>query len=193
MRLRPLLHGRDHEHGGADPTRIVYEDVGDSGGGGGGGVGIDFNKSNTTDAAGADADYLKIEVNGTGDDGAGDAINLTNAGAAGNIVIRQDGGGDLIIEDNVAGTLEVALNAPGPMHLYNNGTGSSTLIEIKNTGDGGIQVHDLGDGGVNITGAFGGVTITMNDSSYLRLVNLPTSNPGGTNRVWNSGGTLKIT
>jgi hypothetical protein len=34
---KPIIHGRDHEHGGADPTHIVYEDVGTSGGGGGSG------------------------------------------------------------------------------------------------------------------------------------------------------------
>lgn len=29
--------------------------------------------------------------------------------------------------------------------------------------------------------------------SVLKLTNIPTSNPGGTGRVWNDGGTLKIT
>jgi hypothetical protein len=33
-----MVHGRDHEHGGADPHRIHYESVGTSGGGGGQGV-----------------------------------------------------------------------------------------------------------------------------------------------------------
>jgi hypothetical protein len=28
---KPIIHGRDHEHGGADPTRIVYESVGTGG------------------------------------------------------------------------------------------------------------------------------------------------------------------
>jgi len=32
---KPILHRRDHEHGGADPVRILWEDVGGSGGGGG--------------------------------------------------------------------------------------------------------------------------------------------------------------
>lgn len=32
---RPVVHGRDHEHGGADPARILYESVGSGGGGGG--------------------------------------------------------------------------------------------------------------------------------------------------------------
>jgi len=32
-RAKPVMHARDHEHGGADPTRIHYEDVGTSGGG----------------------------------------------------------------------------------------------------------------------------------------------------------------
>jgi hypothetical protein len=29
---RPIIHGRDHEHGGADPIRIVWESVGSCGG-----------------------------------------------------------------------------------------------------------------------------------------------------------------
>lgn len=31
---KPKVHARDHEHGGADPTRIHYEDVPGEGGGG---------------------------------------------------------------------------------------------------------------------------------------------------------------
>jgi hypothetical protein len=34
-RPKPTVHGRDHEHGGADVTLIHYEDVGADGGGGG--------------------------------------------------------------------------------------------------------------------------------------------------------------
>jgi hypothetical protein len=30
-RLKPTTHGRDHEHGGADPQRIHYENVGAAG------------------------------------------------------------------------------------------------------------------------------------------------------------------
>lgn len=32
-RNKPRVHARDHEHGGADPSLIHYEDVGDEGGG----------------------------------------------------------------------------------------------------------------------------------------------------------------
>ena len=31
---KPVIHARDHGHGGADPVHIVWEDVGSSGGGG---------------------------------------------------------------------------------------------------------------------------------------------------------------
>jgi hypothetical protein len=34
-RPKPMMHGRDHEHGGADPTLIHWEDVGTDGTGGG--------------------------------------------------------------------------------------------------------------------------------------------------------------
>lgn len=33
-RDKPIVHARDHEHGGADPQRIHYEDVGSGGTGG---------------------------------------------------------------------------------------------------------------------------------------------------------------
>jgi hypothetical protein len=39
MANKPVLHRRDHEHGGADVVRTVWEDVGSSGGGDGGGGG----------------------------------------------------------------------------------------------------------------------------------------------------------
>jgi hypothetical protein len=48
-RPRPRVHARDHEHGGADPTLIHWEDVGDGGDGGG-------------DGGGRTAAELKIEV-----------------------------------------------------------------------------------------------------------------------------------
>jgi hypothetical protein len=46
-RPKPTVHGRDHEHGGADPTLIHWEDVGDEGGGTG--SGIQFDVINTGD------------------------------------------------------------------------------------------------------------------------------------------------
>jgi hypothetical protein len=33
---KPVIHHRDHEHGGADPVRVVWEDIGTGAGGGGG-------------------------------------------------------------------------------------------------------------------------------------------------------------
>jgi len=44
MANKPVLHRRDHEHGGADTVRIVYESVGGGGAGSGGdGFGIQLN------------------------------------------------------------------------------------------------------------------------------------------------------
>ena len=40
MRPRPVIHGRDHSHGGPDPAYHAWDDVGTSGGGGGGSGGI---------------------------------------------------------------------------------------------------------------------------------------------------------
>ena len=38
IQQKPVIHGRDHAYGGADPLGIAWEDVGDSGGGSGGDV-----------------------------------------------------------------------------------------------------------------------------------------------------------
>jgi len=42
---KPVMHARDHEHGGADPVRFTVEDVGDDSGGGGGGA-MDYGTPN---------------------------------------------------------------------------------------------------------------------------------------------------
>ena len=95
-RAKPHVHGRDHEHGGADTTMIHYEDVGDPGGGGGGG-GIQFDTANvggwlaveTTDTSDGlptgdgirlDADLGDITINAAADDVnlvSGDDIELS--------------------------------------------------------------------------------------------------------------------
>jgi hypothetical protein len=56
IRPQPHVHGRDHEHGGADPTRIHWEDVGGAGTGGG----LQFDVVNT-------GGWLSIETTGTSD------------------------------------------------------------------------------------------------------------------------------
>jgi hypothetical protein len=42
---KPVVHRRDHEHGGADPVRITWEQTGETGGG----TGIQFDVINTGD------------------------------------------------------------------------------------------------------------------------------------------------
>jgi len=48
-------------------------------------------------------------------------------------------------------------------------------------------------GALNIEGNNAGIIIDPEAGSYLRISNLPTSNPGGTGRVWSNGGVLSIT
>ena len=54
MANKPVLHRRDHEHGGADPVRIVWESTGEAGAGGG----IQFEVDNV-------GGWLSIETTGT--------------------------------------------------------------------------------------------------------------------------------
>jgi len=95
MANKPVLHRRDHEHGGADTVRIVYETVGDGGGGGGG---IQFDTDN-------EGGWLYVQVNdATEGDGAvaGYALDLqdqsTSSGGSGGIRLKTFNG--MVLEAN---------------------------------------------------------------------------------------------
>lgn len=84
---KPVIHGRDHSHGGADPVQIAWEDVGSGAGGSGGGIQFD------TDNVGG---WLSVQT--TGYDSGGYGVHFITSAAfvveAGGIELKTpDGGG----------------------------------------------------------------------------------------------------
>jgi hypothetical protein len=75
--------------------------------------------------------------------------------------------------------------------LDDNGGG----IALLSSSDGTITISATGGGEVVLEsiGATGEIRLNIASGAYLRFVGLPTSNPGGTGRVWNNGGVLNIT
>lgn len=89
-----------------------------------------------------------------------------------------------------------APSAYAGFQLVNN---SDANFEILNTGDGAVSVHNT-DGALLLTTSGGDITLAATNigrivmiSDQLIISGLPTSSPGGSGRVWNSAGTLKIT
>jgi hypothetical protein len=78
---KPVVHARDHEHGGPDTVRIVYESVGD---GGSGGTGIQFDTDN-------EGGWLEINTNDTDAFGSGRGMSLTDGSGGGILVGVNDG------------------------------------------------------------------------------------------------------
>jgi hypothetical protein len=62
-------------------------------------------------------------------------------------------------------------------------------------GDDAVVSNNAGNIELTLTAGSGNIILTGDGSAarYIRLVGLPTSNPGGSDRLWNDGGTLKIT
>ncbi len=67
--------------------------------------------------------------------------------------------------------------------LATTGSGAITLDSATTLALGAITSLTLGSAG----------TVQINVGSNLTIATLPTSTPGGSGRVWNDGGTLKIT
>jgi hypothetical protein len=133
---RPILHGRDHEWGGADPARIAWESVGGAGSGGA----LLFNINNV-------GGWLSVEA--TGDSGAGRGMLLE--ADTGDIQISADTtkveilsgtditlfpGRDLIVSANrdvtVGGDRDVTIAANG------GGLGGNIILTNLPTTDPGI-------------------------------------------------------
>ena len=112
-KAKPHVHGRDHEHGGADTTLIHYEDVGDSGGGGGG---IQFDSYPQagqwlyveTDGAATSPSGYGVEVYDT----SGNGIDLA-CDAGGTILLQTSGGGSIILQS----TEDIRLIAGGTANI----------------------------------------------------------------------------
>lgn len=127
-------------------------------------------------------DAIVFEVDTT----SGGLIRLSNNSHRSGIEIENNGdltgtGHDGITIDNNASAdsghlgVEISNNGTGDMEISNNGGHffifASGLMEIE--GGDGIQLDP--------------------DAGYLVILDLPTSNPGGSQRVWNNGGVLNIT
>lgn len=127
---------------------------------------------------------ITIRNNGSGTDG---------------FAITNDGGGPLVITNNNAGEMQIVSNTgdlsilaaasllaiQGNDELQLSGQGGTLLIDINPGGDATIHIDSTEGAGISLELASSG--------SYLTATNLPTTNPGGTNRIWNNGGVLNIT
>jgi hypothetical protein len=75
------------------------------------------------------------------------------------------------------------------INASNGANGAVNIVAIDD--DGAINIEYAGaNGSVNIGSA---ADIFINAARHFSLIGLPTSDPGGSNNVWNDGGTLKIT
>jgi len=112
-KAKPHVHGRDHEHGGADTTLIHYEDVGTSGGGSGG---IQF------DSYPQDGQWLYLETDGPATspsgfgveiyDPSGNGVDLASS-SGGQITLDTTGGGDILLQS----TGDIVLIATGTANI----------------------------------------------------------------------------
>lgn len=134
--------------------------------------------------------YLDITTTGTDANGVGVAIIDTGGGG----IELQAGEGELLIGGTAVGFQlssvgPASINTLGDFYIFTNGGGflvqndSAEIHMVESTGE--ILLSSNGYGGINLT-----LTGTL---TYLTIVGLPTTNPGGANRVWNDAGTLKIT
>lgn len=120
---------------------------------------------------------------------------------------ESDSGWDLFI-GTIAGTIKrwktIVLSAYSSITLKVQAEGSASTIDMDIYGNVNIDAPadvSIAGNGVDIDAAGGHMTLTTSGSGnititpngHLVLVNLPTSNPGGTGRVWIDSGTLKIT
>lgn len=96
-------------------------------------------------------------------------INLTSAGP----------GGIFLTNNSGAQALELTTGA-GFSFVDAGGPGNETFFQENS--DGGFFFEDLGGGG-----------FAVNTTGHINLQTLPTTNPGGTGNLWNSGGVVHIT
>jgi hypothetical protein len=135
---KPIIHNRDHEHGGADTVRIVYESVG---GAGGGGLAVLF------DTFPQDADYLAFDTQSgiamaNHDDSpvslqqlGNEALHIENAGS-GQLNLESSGTGGIILECTSTGDLIIRV------------TGGLLVFQGVPTSDPGVSGAIWNNGGV---------------------------------------------
>jgi hypothetical protein len=137
MRDRPVLHGRDHAPGGADPTLLLWDDVGSSGGGGT--TGIQFATypqagtwlyASTTGSGGPNTNGIDFESSAN--------LNLQSTGGTATL---QSSGSIMVHSSGGAANLE---GWGGGATVF----GNTTVFILSNSGSGvaGIQNRLLNHG-----------------------------------------------
>ena len=153
---------------------------------------------------------FKVDMEGNVEGIGFDGQTVTGATLVGGTIIGNDITGSTIEGGTVDGAVvrtsdgpnRVELNQENELgfpqeglYIYNNGeiafaVAQNTLFFYDNSGD-LKAIIQMGTGGAL---SISGDSILMNVSTgNLTFDGLPTSDPGGSGRVWNDGGTLKIT
>jgi hypothetical protein len=128
------------------------------------------------------ADTIQIHYEDVGGEGAG--------GGGGGIQFDTDpqAGGFLVVSTTASGGVSV--------HADNGGVdlSSDDFVDLTSTGDGGIWLHTQGAGNLLLEAqGTSGVDIQLHTPALLRLLSLPTSDPGVGGAVWRDGsGFLRI-
>lgn len=126
-----------------------------------------------TDIASGNAEYARVSSNGLG---VSDVVDLGNG---------------IDFTDNSGNGFFFDVAVDGGFTVHDHGTAGVFFQEL---GTGGIELKDQGGGGIILLcTSTGDITLNPGASAHLVFDNIPTSNPGGTNRVWNNGGVLNIT
>ena len=191
---KPVIHGRDHEHGGADPAGVVYETVGGGGGdGGGGATGLFMD----TPGGEQEGGYLEVIADDTG------GINLLATGSgtgwdAGQMTLEANGG-TTTLENSDEG---VVVYGTGHMSSGRITDLDSVLLEtgadrpsLILAGSNGVVISqaavDAGEehGSLNLVFVF---CDTGNNLLRSPVILARTTDPHIAGALWNSGGTVKI-
>jgi hypothetical protein len=133
------------------------------------------------------------------------------------VYFHDQGGGGMIFQSTSTGSPDasgVALKVDGnynagiQIEVIDGKNNGGALISVNGDGNNGIQILESGDStnGIQIqdtSTTFGGikiqtstdllVTVAGSGTGIFTLQGLPTTNPGGTNRVWRNSGVLSIT
>lgn len=135
---------------------------------------------------------VNFNILASGGGGAGFEVDDSSGGG---INFFENGSGDISVFQQGTGGMLFNISGDGDFDFLGQGNGHFLVSTGNNSGAGGIHLEDNGTDGVAL-GAFGSGDIlldTTGGTGFLRFVNLPTVNPGGTNRVWRNGNVLNIT
>lgn len=194
MRLRPIIHARDHEHGGSDVVRISWESVGDGGDGGGGGTTGLF-----MDTPGAEQEggYLEIRANDTG------GINILATGSgngwdAGQLTLECNGGTTTVKNSDegviVYGTGHLTSGRITDLDsvLLETGADQPSLVLA---GSNGVVISQAAINAGNEHGSLNLVFLfadTGNNLLRSPVILARTTDPHIAGALWNSSGTVKV-